>query len=271
MLQITAMGYIFNFKDTIEYNKWFEKPRNRAIYNLEKKLMADMLQATKGETLLDIGCGTGESITSHIEMGLSVTGIDPSRHMLGYAIKKIGNRAELRLCFAEDLPFDDNSFNYASFFTSLEFIDDPKKALEEACRVAKDKLFIGILNSYSVNTAGIRIKKYFSETVYKHAKFFNVWEIKNMIKDLVGDVPVSWRTIHGLPFKPDIVPDKFSKTDFVKKNPFGSFIGIVVILMPRFRTKPIAIKYPVKQNSAAIAGKPALGESMDGSPSLRKT
>lgn len=248
------MGYIFNFKDTVEYDKWFEKPHNRSISALEKKLMTDMLQPAKGETILDIGCGTGESLIPYIEMGLSGTGIDPSKHMLDCAIKKLGNRAEFRQCFAEDLPFDDNSFNYASFFTSLEFVDDPKKALEEACRVAKDKLFIGILNSYSINVFNIRIKKHFSESIYRHAKFFNIWEIKKMIKELLGDVPVSWGTVYGFSCKSGIIADKFEKTDYVKKYPFGPFAGIAVTLIPRFRTKPLSIKYQANQTSSAIAG-----------------
>jgi ubiquinone/menaquinone biosynthesis C-methylase UbiE len=41
------------------------------------------------------------------------------------------------------LPFDDNSFNHACLFTSLEFVDDPKKALAEAFRVAKDGCLSG--------------------------------------------------------------------------------------------------------------------------------
>ncbi len=262
------MGYIFNFKDTVEYNKWFEKPYNRSIYDLEKKLMMDLLQPEKRETVLDIGCGTGLSLIPYIEKGLSVTGIDPSKHMLDYAIKKIGNRAELRLCFAEDLPFDDNSFNYASFFTSLEFIDDPKKALEEACRVAKDKVFIGILNSCSVNVFCKRIKNHFSESAYSHAKFFNILEVKKMVKDLLGDVPVSWKAICGFPSRYSLIFNKFETADLIKKYPFGPFIGIVVTLIPRFRTKPLAVKYKTNQTGGAIAEKPALGGSTHGSFSL---
>ncbi|MGB5157883.1 class I SAM-dependent methyltransferase [Desulfobacterium sp. N47] len=262
------MGYVFNLKDTIEYSKWFEKPHNRSVLALEKKLMTDMLQPSKGETILDIGCGTGESLVPYLEMGLSVTGVDPSKYMLDCAIKRLANRAELRMCFAENLPFDDNSFNYASFFTSLEFTDDPKMALEEACRVAKDKIFIGILNSYSINAFSIRIKKHFSETLYSHAKFFNVWEIKKILKELLGDVPISWNTVCEFPFRSCIIANKFDKADFTIKYPFSPFVGIVVTLIPRFRTKPLAIKYSASQTGSAIAGKPVLGGSIHGSPSL---
>jgi len=247
------MGYVFNNKDTEKYDRWFEKPQNRLISILEKKLMLDMLRPARGETVLDIGCGTGESLIPFIESGLSVTGIDPSQNMLDCAFKKLGNRAELRRGFAEDLPFDDNSFNYASFLTSLEFVNDPKKALEEACRVAKDKIFIGILNSHSISIFGMRMKGLFSGSVYRHANFYNIWEIKAIVKEILGDVPVSWETVYMLPLMPQAIAGKLEQTGFAKKYPFGTFAGIVVTPVPRFRTRPLAM-YPAKQTTEAVAG-----------------
>jgi ubiquinone/menaquinone biosynthesis C-methylase UbiE len=247
------MGYVFDGNDSKEYDLWFEKPRNRVISRLEKKLMMDLLRPAKGETVLDIGCGTGGSLEPFIEAGLSVTGADPSLHMLEYAAKKFGNRADFRRCFAEDLPFDDNSFNYASFFTSLEFVNDPKKALEEAFRVAKDKVFIGILNSHSIDVFGMRIKGLFLNSVYRHANFYNVWEIKNMVRELIGEVPVAWETVCRFPALTKDVAGKLEKSGFSKKYPFGTFAGITVTLVPRYRTRPLTI-YPAKQTTGAVAG-----------------
>ena len=85
------MGYVFNNKDTKEYDQWFEKPDNRLFSILEKKLMIELLQPARRDTVLDIGCGTGESLIPFIDMGLSVTGIDPSQEMLDSALNKLGN------------------------------------------------------------------------------------------------------------------------------------------------------------------------------------
>jgi SAM-dependent methyltransferase len=247
------MGYVFNKKDTREYERWFEKPENRLFSGLEKKLMVEMLQPARRETVLDIGCGTGESLVPFVDMGLSVTGIDPSQDMLDSAFSKLGNRVELHRGFAEELPFDDNSFNYSFFFTSLEFVDNPEKALEEACRVAKDKIFIGILNSISINFIRMRTKGFFFDSVYRNARFFNIWEIKKIIRGLLGDVPVSWGTVNRFSFPAQIVADKLEQANIAKKYPFGSFAGIVVTLVPRFRTTPLTITYP-KQTTSAVAG-----------------
>jgi SAM-dependent methyltransferase len=247
------MGYVFNRKDAIEYDQWFKNPDNRLFSNLEKKLMIEMLKPARRETVLDIGCGNGESLIPFLETGLSATGIDPSQDMLDSASGRLGNRVELHRGFAEDLPFDDNSFNYAAFFTSLEFVDNPEKAVQEACRVAKDKIFIGFLNSFSINFINVRAKGVFFESVYRHARFFNVWELKRIIRNILGDVPVSWSTVNRFSYPAQIIAEKLDKINIANKYPFGSFAGIVVTLVPRFRTTALPITYP-KRTSSAVAG-----------------
>ena len=71
-------GYVFNFNDARAYEEWVVKTRSRTEADLENRLMIDMLKPIRGESLLDIGCGTGASIEPFYEKGLQVTGIDPS-------------------------------------------------------------------------------------------------------------------------------------------------------------------------------------------------
>jgi len=193
------MGYVFDFKDAIAYEQWYNNPRNRLTADLENELMLDMLKPMRGETVLDIGCGIGACLLVFLEKGLQVTGVDPSPYMLDIALKNAGNRVDFHRCLAEDLPFDDNSFNYACLITTLEFVEDPRKALEEACRVAKDKIFIGVLNKYAIKGIQRRIKGIFTESIYNRARFYSIWELKQIIRTIVGDVPVSWRTISRFP------------------------------------------------------------------------
>ena len=123
------MGHVFDFKEAKSYEQWFNRPQNRAAFELETRLMRDLLQPMRGESVLDIGCGSGACLTAFLDMGLNVTGLDPSTYMLDMSLNNIGNRAELYRGFAEDLPFDDNSFNYSCLFTTLEFVDNPVKSL----------------------------------------------------------------------------------------------------------------------------------------------
>ena len=102
------MGYVFNFNDAISYEEWFNNPRNRFAADLESSLMIDLLKPMRGETVLEIGCGTGAFLLPFLELDLQVTGLDPSPYMLDIALNTLGNRVDLYRGFAEDLPFEDN-------------------------------------------------------------------------------------------------------------------------------------------------------------------
>jgi SAM-dependent methyltransferase len=248
------MGYVFNFHDAKAYEQWFNEQRNLMADELESRLMLQMLAPTAGETVLDIGCGTGMSIQPLLEAKLRVTGLDPSPYMLDIALGHFGQRIELYRGVAEDLPFDDNSFNYACFFCTLEFVDNPQEAIAEACRVAKDKVFIGLLNRYAVKGIERWIRGLFTRTVYDHARFYGIWEVKRMVRDLMGPVPFSWRTVCQIPNASGKVLGSFEKLKLVQRCPFGTFAGIVITLVPRFRTRPLALRYQPKQTAGIIAG-----------------
>ena len=248
------MGYVFDFNDAVAYEAWYKQSQNRATADLECRLMIDMLRPTPGETVLDIGCGTGTSLRPFIEMGLQATGIEPSPYMLDMALKNLGHRVDLHRGYAEDLPFDDNSFNYACLVTALEFVEDKQKAIEEASRVAKDKLFIGVLNRYAIKNVQRRVKGVFTKTIYNRAHFFSIWELKNIIRTLLGDVPVSWRTLCQLPVGPQMITDRIEQSSLLQKCPFGAFAGMVVTLIPRFRARPLSVRYKSKQTTGVVAG-----------------
>lgn len=248
------MGYVFSQKDSEAFERERRDHRHGDIALLEGELMCDMLKPVPGESVLDIGCGIGTSLLTLLGKGLNVTGIDPSSYMLDAAYKRVNRRADLYRGVAEDLPFGDNSFNHAVFFASLEFVDDPRLALREACRVAKDKVFIGVMNRYALKGIERRVKGVFSETIYNKARFFSVWELKAEIRQIMGDVPVQWKTICHLPFVEGRVLNKIESAGLIKRFPFGAFAGVSALLVPRFRTRPLALKYTPPKNAGALLG-----------------
>ena len=248
------MGHVFDFHEAAAYEQWFNRPHNKAAFELETQLMRDLLQPMQGESVLDIGCGTGACLAAFLEMGLQVTGLDPSTYMLDLALKKIGHRTELYRGYAEDLPFDDNSFNYVCLFTTLEFVEDPQKALAEAFRVAKDRVFMGVLNRYAIKGIQRRVKGIFTPSIFNHARFFSVWELKQMIRSLVGNLPISWRTVCQLPTNSGKFVYSLEQSKIIQRCPFGAFAGVVVTLVPRFRTRPLTVRYGVKDPSGAATG-----------------
>lgn len=244
------MGYVFTYNDAGNY----DQNRSNAELERENWLMHRMLKPVPGESFLDIGCGTGSGLLSMMETGVQLTGLDASQYMLDIASKKIGHHADLHRCTAEDILFDDNSFNYSSIVNTLEFVEEPVKALEEAFRVTKDRVFIGILNRYSFRTIKLRFKRIFVKNIYRDARFFTILEIKDMIHALAGDVPVSWRTVYRFPNPCARISQRFGPLHIACKYPFGAFTGIMVILTPRFRTRPLLLEKNRNPSGNTVTG-----------------
>ncbi len=248
------MGYIFNFNDAKTYDSWFTDKKNEYIFNLETNMLTDMLSPVRGQRLLDIGCGSGKSIEPLLDFGLQISGIDPSPYMLDIAENNFKNKVDLFRGFAEDLPFEDNSFEYSSLFTTLEYTELPAKAIEEACRVTKDKIFVGVLNKFAPFNLATMIKAKLTDNVFSKAQFFSIWELKQLVFSILGKVPVSWRTTPQVP----IISGKYSffvEDQFlIQKSPFGSMIGMTIKPVPKFKVRPIGIK-----SKSAARYKPATG------------
>jgi len=248
------MGYIFDFQDAGFYDVWFDRPKNKYRLDLEIKLLMDLLSPVKGQRILDIGCGTGISLEPLLDKGLNLTGIDPSLYMLDLASQRLGGQVDLHRGMAEDLPFEDNTFDCAFFFTSLEFTDRPAKAIEEACRVAKDTVIICVLNRYAPLNLVRRFKSFFSPSLFSHARFFSIRELKQILYAILGKVPVKWKTTLQFPFASGQIIAFVENIKLVQKSFFGTLIGMRIKPVPKFRTRLLTLK--VKKSKAY---KPATG------------
>jgi len=237
------MGYVFNYQDAITYEKLLQDPRNQFVSDLQNWLVMDLLKPMKGQSVLGIGCGTGTGLSPFLQMGLQVSGLDPSPYMLDIAEKKLGHRIDFYRGFAENLPFEDNSFNYTCLITALEYVDNPRKTIEEASRVAKDKLFLSVMNRYALNSIKTRIKGVSAEAIYHHARFFSIWEILRLNRMVSGDVPVFWKSISRTPKNRGFIVNSLQHSKVIRWYTFGTFIGIVVVLIPRYQTRPLTIAY----------------------------
>ena len=248
------MGYVFDFKDANKYDAWLDQGKNRYYLDLEIKLMLDLLAPEKGQSILDIGCGTGISLEPLLDRGLNLTGIDPSLYMLDIAKKRLGSQVDLHRGVAEELPFEDNAFDSAVLFTSLEFIDRPAKALEEACRVAKDTLILCVLNRYAPLNMVRRFKSFFVPSLFTYAQFFSIWELKLLLSSMLGKVPVRWKTTLQFPFVCGKMSACIENNGLVQKSIFGTLIGMRIKPVPTFRTRPMVLKIEKSKAYGTAAG-----------------
>jgi len=98
----------------------------------------DLLDLGPDDRILDVGCGTGESMRRVVGQDRSVHGIDLSPFQLQYAREKPELRdATLALGDAIRLPYDDDVFDVVLSIGSLPYVPDVDAALEEAHRVTR--------------------------------------------------------------------------------------------------------------------------------------
>lgn len=93
------------------------------------------------KTLLDIGTGSGLFAEQFAARGLKVTGLDANPEMIP-AAQVFVPFAEFRIGVAEDLPFDDHSFDIVFMGLLLHEVDDLEKAMSEAGRVVNKRIAI---------------------------------------------------------------------------------------------------------------------------------
>lgn len=94
----------------------------------------DVARVTRGTRVLDVGCGSGETLTLARFRGADAVGLDPAGHLLEIARDRVPG-GEFRRGGMEDLPYGEGSFDAIVYVNSLMFGDDPGAALQEARRV----------------------------------------------------------------------------------------------------------------------------------------
>jgi ubiquinone/menaquinone biosynthesis C-methylase UbiE len=107
-----------------------------------KRASYDLLNATPGRRILEVGCGLGDdaaALAKRVAPGGSVVAIDGSQAMIDAARERHRDVAGLSFDVADaaHLPFDDASFDACRIDRVLQHIDDPARAIAEMVRVLR--------------------------------------------------------------------------------------------------------------------------------------
>jgi SAM-dependent methyltransferase len=231
------------------HEDWQATRTGRYLDGRMKSLILDLTVPRAGERLLDIGCGNGNHLSLFRKKGCDVTGLDPSPLMLDQARQRLEHRADLRQGRAEDLPFSDNEFDIVTLITSLELTDDPDRAVAEAIRVCRGRVFIGVMNRYSLIGAQGRLTSLFDPSPPAKIRYFHLARLTTMIRSQLQGVRVQWGSVIFLPWGGYPFGAGLEERIPAIKNPFGAFFGLSFSVTFSFQTIQQTIREPVALNA----------------------
>ncbi|MBF2026778.1 MAG: class I SAM-dependent methyltransferase [Oscillatoriales cyanobacterium C42_A2020_001] len=113
------------------------------FFQTYKQKTFDLLQLVEGETVLEVGCGTGEdaiALAKRVGKTGRVVAIDHSQVMLDQAIastKELQLLIEFIRAEAQQLPFADKTFDAARVDRTLQHISEPERVVAEMTRVVR--------------------------------------------------------------------------------------------------------------------------------------
>ena len=152
-----------NYYDEISqgYEELHKEEQEKKIEIIKKHL-----KVNPEDRLLDVGCGTG--LTTR-PWKCKRFGIDPSKKLLEKA-KAADPEGEYKEAPAENIPFEDNSFDIVVSITAIQNFEDIKKGLEEIKRVGKKRFVLSFLKkSNKAQTIEILINQLFQH-IYKRVE-----------------------------------------------------------------------------------------------------
>ncbi len=224
------MEVLFDERIARTYDRWGETPQGMKAYALEGGLLLRLGELSVGQTVLEVGCGTGAHLDLFLKGGLKVTGVDISSPMLRVAKQKLGKEARLCLGDGENLPFREESFDCVALITTLEFIPNPDRALSEAIRVSRGKVLLGVLNKYSFLGIKRRLFGKFRPNIYNRARFYSIWEVRRLVNKAIPEALVDWASVLVLPMDWQHRLAGLERRLSFRKNPLGAFLGLKVFI-----------------------------------------
>ncbi len=151
------------------------------------------------DRILEIGCGIGSIVSELSGQGYDITGTDISSQAIEYGLKKYGD-IKLQVQPAEELQFEDRTFDIVLSFDLFEHIARVDRHISEVHRVLKEG------------------GSYLFQTPNKYS---------NVIFETLYHKSLKWRRVHPSLHTPGQLKRRLARhgfqTQFVKMNPVNEF------------------------------------------------
>jgi len=104
------------------------------------------------KTILDVGCGTGETAKKLVDMGYQVDCVSPSPFLSKQARERLGSASHIFECFYEELQTE-NRYDLILFSESFQYIN-PEGAVEKTFGLLNKDGYILICDVFKKDTLG---------------------------------------------------------------------------------------------------------------------
>jgi len=214
-----------------KYDRWYETPWGAWAEGCEWRLFERMATPEAGEIVVDVGCGTGRGLAQLARAGCQVVGVDVSGDMLAVARQRLeeeGLAARLVLADATKLPLQKASADLVYSTTMLEFVPEPAKALREMGRVARGRVFVGVLGRWSLMALYERLTR--SGGPLDQAHFFTPPELLRLAAQALPGWSLQLRTaLVGYPFSGSVGAGlaRGAEALHCPLSPLGGYLGLI--------------------------------------------
>lgn len=123
------------------------------LWWIKKKVSPFIEHLPKKAKIVDIGSGNGLICYYLRKQGFNVTPLDVVDMAYNETVRPV-------VYDGREMPFEDNSFDYALILTVLHHIDSPEEVLDETCRIAQNIVII---------------EDIYTNTFQKYLTFFMDW------------------------------------------------------------------------------------------------
>lgn len=198
----------------------------------------------KGLDVLELGCGAGQGLGYLARFANRVVGADVSAPLVAGARRHYGDRIDLRVFDAQEIPFPNASFDVVLLFEAIYYIPDVERFAREVRRVLRGsgRLLLATAN-----------KDLFDFTPSPHSiAYYGVRELGEILDrhgfdaSFYGDTPIesvsSWqralRPIKQMATKTGLMPKSKMMKALVKRMVFGEMKPLPAEIVPGMAPVP---------------------------------